>query len=113
MNFNQYQEAALKMAVYPNKGKNLLYPALGLAGETGEVVDKIKKYWRDSNCTEGSQLNWYQQDELTKEIGDSLWYLAALAYELGTTLEAIAAQNIDKLQDRVKRGVVHGEGDNR
>jgi NTP pyrophosphatase (non-canonical NTP hydrolase) len=90
-----------------------LYPALGLAGEAGETVDKIKKLWRNKGKTEGDQLESDERQELIKEIGDVLWYLAALATELGYPLEAVAMLNIQKLQDRQARGVIKSEGDNR
>jgi NTP pyrophosphatase (non-canonical NTP hydrolase) len=113
MNFNEYQHAALQTADYPYKGRNLLYPALGLTGEAGETADKIKKYWRNFGITSGKQLNDEQRSELIRELGDVTWYCAALASELGISLETIAHINIEKLQDRRKRGVIKSEGDNR
>ena len=44
---DQYQEQSREFALYPQMGRNFVYPALGLAGETGEVCDKIKKVIRD------------------------------------------------------------------
>src|ERR1017187_10384362 len=113
MNFAQYQEAAWGTASYPDKGTNLIYPALGLAGESGEAVDKVKKYWRNFGSTNAAQLTEEQRIELGKEIGDVLWYIAAMASELGYTLEDVAVANIAKLQDRKARGVIKSEGDNR
>ena len=113
MNFNEYQEAALGTATYPDIGNNLIYPALGIAGEAGETADKIKKYWRNFGHTKASQLTTEQSIELVKELGDVLWYIAALASELDYPLEFIAERNIEKLLDRRARGVVKSEGDNR
>ena len=113
MNFNEYQHAALQTADYPDRGNNLLYPALGLAGESGETVDKIKKYWRNNGVTSGKQLNDEQRHLLLLEVSDVLWYCAALASELGVPLEAIADLNIKKLNDRRARGVIKSEGDQR
>ena len=113
MDFNNYQEHALEHAVYPDKGNNLLYPALGLAGEAGETVDKIKKYWRNFGFTQGRQLTEEQRQALLAEIGDVLWYVSALAYELECPLEDVALDNIAKLNDRRNRNVIKGEGDNR
>lgn len=113
MLFNEYQQAALGTASYPDKGENLIYPALGLAGESGEAVDKIKKLWRNKGITKGKDLSEEDRVELLKEIGDALWYIAALATEAGATLHDVAMLNIKKLQDRRERGVINSQGDNR
>lgn len=111
--FNSYQEQTYALAEYPDLGKNIIYPALGLAGESGEAVDKIKKIWRNLGISDGKQYTVEQTDALVKELGDVLWYIAAIGKELGVTLEVIAEQNIAKLQDRRARNVIKGEGDNR
>lgn len=113
MNFNEYQDKALEFASYPNKGMNTLYPALGLSGEAGEAADKVKKWWRNQGATCSQSYTDDQCKELAKEIGDVLWYVSGMAFELGYTLEDIAQMNVEKLTDRVKRGVVKSEGDNR
>ena len=107
--FDLYQDAAEATAVYPNKGDNLYYPALGLAGEAGEVCEKIKKIMRDQN----GHLTEDNAQELSKELGDVLWYVAAIATEINMSLSAIAEDNMAKLQDRLDRGVLKGSGDNR
>lgn len=117
MELNKYQSEALTTAIYP-KAWAILYPALGLAGEAGEVCDKIKKIIRDGGYENIDQFDglWVtgeQGKEIAKEIGDVFWYLSVLAYELGYSLEDIARINIDKLRDRQKRGVLCGSGDNR
>ena len=96
-------------AIYPNKGTNLYYPALGLAGESGEVCEKIKKIMRDDEGV----ITPEKRDELTKELGDVLWYVSALATELGVSLSCIANNNISKLKSRQERKVLSGNGDNR
>jgi NTP pyrophosphatase (non-canonical NTP hydrolase) len=113
MTFDEYQAAADKTAAYPDKGNNLLYPALGLAGETGETVDKIKKLWRNKGVTGEAALADADKQELVKEIGDVLWYCSALAAELKVPLAKIAEINIQKLADRAARNVIKSEGDNR
>jgi NTP pyrophosphatase (non-canonical NTP hydrolase) len=113
MDFNEYQKAALATATYPNFGHNTLYPAMGLGGESGEALDKVKKWWRNYNATQGNDYTDEQRIELAKELGDCLWYLAALSYELETTLEDIAVLNLEKLTSRRDRGVIKSEGDNR
>jgi NTP pyrophosphatase (non-canonical NTP hydrolase) len=109
MDLNEYQTAALQTAVYPNRGANFAYPALGLAGESGEVADKLKKVLRDNDGV----LTDTVRDAVAKEIGDVLWYVSVLAYEMDYSLEEIAQLNIDKLNSRKERGVITGSGDNR
>jgi NTP pyrophosphatase (non-canonical NTP hydrolase) len=109
MEFNEYQRLAIKTAVYPCVGKNFVYPTLGLAGEAGEVAEKVKKIFRDS----GGEMTAEQKELLLKELGDVLWYVSAIAHELGTGLEDVAELNLRKLSDRKDRGMIHGSGDKR
>lgn len=109
MDFHAYQEASRKTAVYPDLGKNIVYPTLGLAGEAGEVAEKIKKVIRDK----GGVVDEVIRIELQKELGDVLWYLSQLSTELGITLDDVATKNIEKLQSRMQRNQLHGDGDNR
>jgi NTP pyrophosphatase (non-canonical NTP hydrolase) len=109
MNLNDYQLAALDTAMYPYKGYNFTYPALGLAGEAGEVADKLKKVIRDND----GDLTKDVRDAVAKELGDVLWYVAVLAYEMNYNLSDIAQMNVDKLASRKERGVITGSGDNR
>ena len=106
MNFNEYQKLALSTAVYPEEHK-VVYPALGLCGEAGEVADKIKKTIRGDS----SLVN--VTGSIADELGDVLWYLAILADDLGVPLEDIAYWNVDKLQRRMKSNKIKGDGDNR
>jgi len=108
MKFNEYQNEAVKTAVYPDH-LEVIYPALGMAGETGEVCEKVKKVFRDKDGIVSDET----REELKKEIGDVLWYIANLATDLELNLEDIAKANIVKLKSRKKRGVIHGNGDNR
>ena len=106
MNFNEYQKLARSTAVYPEEHK-VVYPALGLCGEAGEVADKIKKTIRgDSSLDEVT-------GSIVDELGDVLWYLAILADDLGVELEDVAQWNIDKLNRRWRKGNIKGDGDNR
>jgi len=114
--FNTYQAFALRIAQYPGVGENMVYPAMGVAGEAGELCDKIKKHWRNTNAHIAdlpTLLTAEQRQEIIKEMGDVLWYLAALANELDVQLGHVACMNIEKLQSRTARGVIKGEGDNR
>jgi len=106
---NIYQEKAWETAIYPAKGDNLYYPALGLAGEAGEVCNKIKKIMRDQNGSATAE----QKTEIARELGDVLWYLATLATELNSHMGCIAEDNLKKLADRKARNTLGGSGDNR
>jgi NTP pyrophosphatase (non-canonical NTP hydrolase) len=101
MTFNEYQKTARSTAFYKDK---VVYPALGLCGESGEVAEKIKKWLRDGTIDD---------KEVAKELGDVLWYIANLAEDLGYNLAEVAKMNMDKLRDRAKRNVLKGSGDNR
>lgn len=108
MTFNDYQIRATATAVY-GEGNKVHYPILGLIGEAGEVANKYKKVLRD----DGGILTPKKREELIAELGDVLWYLAALSHDLGTSLNIIAEDNLLKLEDRKTRGVIQGSGDNR
>jgi len=106
MNFNDYQDFFVKhQANYQIKESDrLAVCALGLAGETGEAIEHIKKYIRDG------KLN---KDALSKELGDILAYLATLAGFFDLPLDDIAAESIAKNQKRIDDGTLHGSGSDR
>lgn len=106
MNINTYQEEASKTAIYKDK---LIYPTLGLCGEAGEMANKVKKILRDNN----GQICEEVKQNLIAELGDVLWYVAAIATDLGADLNSVAAENIAKLNSRKERNVIGGSGDNR
>src|SRR5215207_4212393 len=99
MNFEEYQVAASRTALYPRRKKNLEYPTLGLAGEAGEVANIVKKIQRDH----GGQITDEIRAKLKDELGDVLWYISACADELGLTLAEIAEYNVVKLAKRHHR----------
>ncbi len=107
--FDEYQKKAGKTAIYPKIGKGFIYPTLGLADEAGEVVGKIKKIMRDDKGIISSE----KKDEIKKELGDVLWYLAQLSTELNIKLSSVADANLEKLSSRKDRNKLHGSGDNR
>ncbi len=109
MDFKTYQEKSRRTAGYPAIGHALIYPTLGLVNEAGEVAGKIKKVFRDKD----GQINEETRQALKAELGDVLWYLAQVCTELELSLEEVAEGNIAKLYDRLERGVIRGEGDNR
>lgn len=104
--FTKYQKQAASTAVYPLQ-QYINYPALGLAGEVGEVCNKLKKLIRDDITLDDIR------DDLKSELGDCLWYLAVLARDLELSLDEIAEQNLQKLADRKQRGTLQGSGDTR
>jgi len=87
----------------------VIYPALGLAGEAGEVCNKTKKILRD----DGGRMTEEKRTQLIDELGDVLWYVANLATDLGVTLDEVARINLAKLNSRKERGTITGSGDNR
>jgi NTP pyrophosphatase (non-canonical NTP hydrolase) len=110
MNIDDYQEKAMKTAVYPQGGTvGLSYTALGLAGEAGEVAEKVKKIIRDDD----GSISLEKRNAILKEMSDVFWYLAAMATELDAELSNVLSMNLDKLQSRMIRGVIKGNGDDR
>ena len=103
MTFDEYQKQAVTTAIY-NIEHQVTYPAMGLANEAGEVLGKVKKIIRDGV---------YDRAEIAKEVGDVLWYAAALCRDLDVSMGEVAQMNLDKLKDRQERGVLTGNGDNR
>lgn len=108
MTLNEYMQAALETAVYPEEYR-IIYPALGMTGEAGEVADKVKKVIRDDN----QNFSAARKIEIAKEVGDVLWFCATMAHDLGFTLEEVGIINIEKLKSRKERDVIGGSGDNR
>lgn len=108
MTFNEYQELAKSTAIYPETVR-LIYPVLGLCGESGEVAEKVKKLFRDSK----GEVTPEFKENLKKELGDVLWYLAAVSSDIGLNLGEVAQANYQKLKDRKERNMIHGSGDNR
>ncbi len=109
MELNQYQDKSRSTALYPNVGQNPIYPTLGLAGEAGEVADKVKKVIRDNQGI----FDQDSKESIMLELGDVLWYVAQLSSELGFDLEDVAINNLKKLSSRAKRGKISGFGDKR
>ncbi len=109
MNFTEYQTKSRATAKYPAIGHGVIYPTLGLTNEAGEVAGKIKKVFRDKD----GHISDETREALKAELGDVLWYLAQVATELDLSLEEIAEYNLKKLMDRLERGKIKGDGDNR
>lgn len=108
--FNEYQEFVRSMKVYPEKMR-VIYPALGLSGEAGEIAEKVKKWIRDEDFANGMAIG--RREAILSELGDPLWYIASLADDLGFTLQDVVNENYRKLTSRKERGVLKGSGDDR
>lgn len=111
MNLNEYQKKAAFTADFKGwtKDFSMMYLCLGLAGESGEVIEKVKHVMRDS----GGKMSAEKREQIKKELGDVLWYLSQIARMSGLKLDDVATTNIKKLRDRRKRGVIKSEGDTR
>lgn len=110
MEFNEYQKKAVSTAFHPEKTK-IIYPALGLGSEAGEVLGKIKKWIRGDDGD--AEMSMERKDKIKDELGDVLWYVAVLSHDLGYELGDIAKLNVVKLQSRKERGTLRGDGDTR
>lgn len=108
MNANEYQKKTIDTAIYPGAGtgdnRELVYLALGLASEGGEVAGKIKKLIRDGK---------YVPMDVAYELGDVCWYVARLAEALGYDFETILRWNYQKLKQRKENNTINGFGDKR
>lgn len=96
---DNYQTDVLKTARYP-KQHAFVYLGLGMAAEAGEVANIVKKVIRD----DWGVLSAEKRDQLLDELGDVLWYVAVMAYELGFSMDDIAAHNLAKLFGRYASG---------
>jgi NTP pyrophosphatase (non-canonical NTP hydrolase) len=103
-----YQDFVKSTKAY-DKEYTLVYPILGLANEAGEVAGKLKKIMRD----EDGQLSRESFHAIVAELGDVVWYVTAVADDLGITISDIFYENYKKLSSRKARGVIKGSGDNR
>lgn len=108
--FLEYNDFVRSMKVYPEKMR-VIYPALGLTGEAGEIAEKIKKWIRDEDFANGMSVE--RREAILLELGDPLWYITSLADDLGYTLQDVVDANVNKLTSRKERGVLKGSGDNR
>jgi NTP pyrophosphatase (non-canonical NTP hydrolase) len=108
MTFGDYDEWRYLFDVA--KGStDLVYPALGVNGEAGELAEKVKKLIRDK----GGVLDEETRRLILLECGDVLWYVSQMANRLGSSLVDVAVMNVKKLQSRQARGVLRGSGDDR
>lgn len=109
-NIDEYQERASETSIFPDElpewlDAGVVYTAMGLAGEAGEVLEKVKKAIREDDKE--------YIEEAKDELGDTTWYASQFAEETGEQLSDIMQDNLDKLEDRKDRDVLEGQGDNR
>lgn len=110
MDFSDYQDRAEETAIFPDElpdfvNTGQVYTVLGQAGESGEISEKMKKAIREDD-------EQYIQ-EMRDEVGDVLWYLSQVCEEFDWDMGDVAQENIEKLQDRQRRGKLEGKGDSR
>ena len=114
--FEEYEQQAMDTAIYPGV---LTYPVLGLVGEAGEVAEKVKKYFRDGDHDDVviedpiAEMAPELREDIAKELGDVLWYITAIASDIGYSLDEVACLNLEKLESRQNRDQLHGSGDDR
>ena len=96
MTFDEYQRLAARTMGPRTREQQLANVALGLAGESGEVADILKKHLFHAHPLDAAAL--------AKELGDCLWYLAGAATALGLSLGDVAAGNVEKLRRRYPDG---------
>lgn len=127
--FDEYQVKCAEFAVYGNEEEenpiycpegnrvdsiSVMYTAIGLGSEAGEVLGQVNKAIRDDGYLRKTHLLTPERyNACVKELGDCLWYLAQCATELGISLEEVANKNIEKLSDRLNRDTLRGSGDER
>ena len=126
-NIDYYQRVSSGSAIYPGQGTplGLIYCALKLNGEAGELAEHVGKSMRDDGLLNGMYMDHgtvqdgglglteERRELIIKEVGDCLWYLAAVARELDMRLSEIAMVNLRKLYDSQERNALQGSGDNR
>ena len=97
MTINEYQKLAMT-TLNPDLDKKdvLINGVMGLCGESGEVIDIVKKH-----LAQGHELD---KEKIIKELGDVAWYMAEIATVLDVELEDVLAQNIEKLKKRYPEG---------
>ena len=110
MNFREYSEFRKSTDLgSTHQMPTGTYAVMGLAGEAGEVAEKLKKLYRDRS----GQVDQEWRRQFVNELGDVLWYLDRLAADFGYDLEDVASANMFKLNGRMERQTLHGSGDER
>lgn len=121
LTLNEYQRRAMETKT--KSSDNFAYMALGLVAEVGELADKVAKAIRKEQLSiDNNNLQWSPEaleeyeallEGIKAELGDIMWFVAGLAEVLNVPLDDLTKDNLTKLADRKKRGVIIGNGDNR
>lgn len=113
MNIQDYSQQAITTLLgdhdMTDMDATLIAQVFGLVGESGEVAEKFKKLIRDKK----GQISAEDKAEILKELGDILWYVNAVSHLLGSSLEEVATNNLNKVLSRKEQGKIAGSGDNR
>lgn len=112
MTFDEYQKAAVTTALQSESADPLMQKSIwvmGIAGESGEVVEK----WKKAVAYRRGEFSEAEFNDFTKEFADVIWYIAVLADSFGLSLDDLMKENLEKLASRKARGVIKGDGDNR
>lgn len=109
MDFIDFQVGTKQTRLESTYKYSLIYPTLGLAGESGELAGKVSKILRDQN----GELTQDNIEYIKKEVGDCLWFLSEICADIGIELNDAAVYNRNKLMDRMRRNKISGSGDNR
>lgn len=109
MNFDEYQKKATEFAQY----EETEYPFLALSEEVGEFLGIFAKAYRGDDLLGRYGCKEKLREAVLKEAGDILWQLSQTLKEVNLSLQDAAELNLQKLEDRLARGVIKGAGDNR
>ncbi|KKN22750.1 hypothetical protein LCGC14_0911860 [marine sediment metagenome] len=108
--FGEYQRESANMDTgAPKNVPPLMYYALAVNEEAGELAGKVKKIYRDCD----GFLTTADKDDMLAEGGDLLWCLTRFCEVLGISLGEMARRNLIKLDGRRERGTLQGSGDHR
>lgn len=116
MTLDEYQTRAMSTCM--DSCDNHAYMLTGFVGEVGELFGKIAKGIRKEKTEfiDNRLVDGFSESEIhdiKSELGDCAWFVAGIAKTMGWTLEEVCQENLDKLADRKRRGVISGNGDNR
>lgn len=101
MNLNEYQTWIESRSTPRVNELGIIYATLGLAGETGEVVEKVKKLLRSGQEPSTQDVEYFKY-----EIGDILWYVGKFCNIIGLTIEDVLEANVEKLNKRHKNDTI-------
>lgn len=87
----------------------MAFYTIGMCGEAGEVAEKVKKIYRDSQ----GQISQPQKQAIVKELGDVMWYISQIARCVGSDVDEVMQENVKKLSERKSKGRLRGSGDDR